>query len=261
MATTMKTTKKQQSSFSQLITVYGQNSVREALENEDLDCHKLHVDETRKDKPGIALIIKLANERDLPRRFHKSKRLAQISKNGRQDQGVALDVRCPKFQELEDHLQQTQTHTNLVALDGITNPKNVGIIIRSATAAGLDGVVYPRHNTPRLGPLVIQSSAGTVFKAPIIWCDSLKEALNKCIENDFEIVLLSEKSNYSLFDMPSMKKVVYVLGGESTGNSIETKQLASQTVSIPMDNNVESLNVAAAASILFYSIKYNRLYH
>ncbi|MDG1986626.1 MAG: 23S rRNA (guanosine(2251)-2'-O)-methyltransferase RlmB [Halieaceae bacterium] len=258
-ANTMKTTKKPKSHFKNIITVYGQNSVQEALENSDLDCQKMHVAVERKDKPNLAELIKLAKQRNLPISLHKTKKLAQISKNSRQDQGIALDVRCPKFQELEDHLKKSMTHNNLVALDGITNPKNVGIIIRSATAAGMNGVLYPRYRSPQISPLVIQSSAGTVFKAPIIRCNTLEEALKKYLEIGFEIVVLDEKSSHSLFDMPYIKKAIYVLGGESSGSSFSIQKLSSHTVSIPMRNDVESLNVAAAASILFYSIKQNSL--
>ena len=59
--------------------------------------------------------------------------------------------------------------------------------------------------------------------------------------------------------MPHKKRAIYVLGGESSGSSFSIKKLSSHTISIPMKNDVESLNVAAAASILFYSIKQNRL--
>ncbi len=255
----MKSTKKQKSLFNSIITVYGQNSVQEALGNLDLDCHRMHVSVERKDKSSLAELIKLAKQRNLPISLHKAKKLAQISKNSRQDQGIALDVRCPKFQELEDHLQSSRTESNLVALDGVTNPKNVGIIIRSATAAGMDGILYPRYKSPQISPLVIQASAGTIFKAPIIRCDTIKDALKKYLEIGFKIVVLDEKSNHSLFDMPYIKKAIYVLGGESSGSSFSIQQISSHAVSIPMQNDVESLNVAAAASILFYSIKYNNL--
>ena len=217
----------------------------------------MHIALERKDKPSLTELIKLAKQRNLPISLHKAKKLSQISKNSRQDQGIALDVRCPKFQELEDHLKKSRTHNNLVAIDGITNPKNVGIIIRSATAAGMDGVLYPRYKSPQISPLVIQSSAGTVFKAPIIRCNTLEDALKKYSEIGYEIVILDEKSSQSLFDMPHIKKAIYVLGGESSGSSFSIQKLSSHTVSIPMKNDVESLNVAAAASILFYSIKQN----
>ncbi len=255
----MKLTRKQQSNYNQVITVYGQNSVQEALKNQDINCLKIHVDTQRKDKPRIKAIIKYAEARNLPIRFHTPKTLSQISKNARQDQGVALDIRCPSFLEHEVHLKITKINTHLVALDGITNPKNVGIVIRSATASGMDGVIYPRDSAPRIGPLVIQSSAGTIFRAPIIKCSKLEDALIKYLDNGFEVIVLNQKSKNSLFDMPAIDKAIYVLGGETTGHSRSTKQLASYTVSIPMENDVESLNVAATASILFYFVKYNRI--
>ncbi len=255
----MKAPRKYQSNYTQVVTIYGQNSVQEALENQNIHCLKIHVDKLRKHKPKIKVIIKLAEDRTLPIRFHSPHTLAQISKNARQDQGVALDIRCPSFLEHEVHVKETKINTNLVALDGITNPKNVGIIIRSATASGMDGIIYPKDSTPRIGPLVIQSSAGTIFKAPIIRCSNLEDALFKYLENGFEIIVLNQKSKNSLFDMPTIHKAIYVLGGESTGISLSTNQLASYTVSIPMENNVESLNVAATASILFYFVKYNRV--
>ena len=255
----MSATKKQKTHLKNIITVYGQNSVQEALGNLDLDCLRMHVAVERKDKPSLAELIELAKQRNLPISLHNAKKLAQISRNSRQDQGIALDVRCPKFQELEDHLQSSRTKNNLVALDGITNPKNVGMIIRSATAAGMDGVLYPRYKSPQISPLVIQASAGTIFKAPIIRCDTIVDAIKKYLEIGFKLVVLDEKSSHSLFDMPYIKKAIYILGGESSGSTFSIQELSSHTVSIPMRNDVDSLNVAAAASILFYSIKRNNL--
>ena len=198
--------------------------------------------------------MELAERRNLPIRIHPKGTLARISKNARQDQGVALDVRCPKYETATSYLSKAEKISNIVAIENITNPKNVGIILRSAVAAGISGLIYPRHNSPRLGPLVIQASAGAAFRAPIIWCDNLKDTLGEYASNGFQIVGLDPSSKNSLFDMIPPKRAIYILGGESEGISSESEKSLTQSVSIPMSGLVESLNVAVAGSLLSYFI-------
>ena len=242
--------------FSKIMTIYGQNSVRAALSNHSLDCRNMHVSVSKQNNAKIRNLIKLAEERDLYIKFYAEAELARISKNGRQDQGVALDVLCPNFQEVSTHASQLKDKSNLIAFDGITNPKNIGMIIRSTVAAGIDGIVYPQRNSPRLGPLVIQASAGTLFSAPILKCNSIEDAMHEYTKKDFQIFILDVKSKNTLLNMTFGERNMFILGGETLGTSPSVRRLANQTISIPMSNNVDSLNVAVAGSILSYFIRY-----
>ena len=237
------------------ITLYGRKPALEALSDASLSIHCLHLADSNRDSSIITQLIALATDRQIAIRYHDRMALSRISKNARQDQGVAVDVLCPRFASLSTLLDQLsrRRHT-LLALDGITNPQNVGMIIRSAAAAGIDGILYPQKGVASLGPLVIKASAGTVFRAPLILCEALTPALQALSDADSAIVTLDARSNTSLYDLETKKTTVFVLGGETNGVSAAAKALAQHTVSIPMANGVESLNVAVAAALVAFHL-------
>ena len=227
----------------------------ETLLDESLECHVLHLAQTNRDSGIITDIIKHAARRNVPVHRHTRKELARISKNGKQDQGIALDVICPNFAVFTQHVTEIRERPNarLLALDAITNPQNLGMIIRSAAAGEVDGILLPRKGCAALGPLVIKASAGTVFRAPIIRCDTLPEALTAYKNAGASICTLEGDSPQSLFDYKEPTLTVYVLGNETEGVSVEASSLADHRLRIPMRNGIESLNVAVAASLIAYA--------
>lgn len=244
-----------------LLTVYGRKAVLEALQDPVLDCRTLHL--ASSNRPGGVLrdILRAAQQRDVATREHSREALARISRNGRQDQGVALDVFCPAMRDLADYLAQLDAASanggvqRLLALDGVTNPQNMGMVIRSAAAAGVDGVLYADRGNPALGPLVIKASAGTVFRAPLLRCTDVAEAAATLLEQGFELYRLQAGGGRTLFDgAPFGERALFVLGGESAGLSPALRALPGEDVAIPMENGVESLNVAVSAALLAYTV-------
>jgi 23S rRNA (guanosine2251-2'-O)-methyltransferase len=240
--------------FDRVLTVYGRNPVLETLQNDTLVCHALHLAESNRDAGIIGEIKKCAQRLGVPIKFHSREALARISKNGKQDQGVALDVLCPKFRQLDDFLvEPTAQPRRLLALDGITNPQNLGMIIRSAAAGNVDGILLPRKGTASLGPLVIKASAGTLYRAPLLLCASLPEALRRCQQHGAQVCTLEANATDSLFEHMAQDFCIYVLGNETEGVSAAVGALADTRLSIPMCNGVESLNVAVTASLIAYA--------
>ena len=238
----------------QILTIYGRNAVFEALSDPTIACLRLHWATSNQKSPATKRILQASEARGIDVREHTRKTLSRISRNGKQDQGVALDITCEKFSsfdELKDSLSTSSLR--ILALDGITNPQNVGMIIRSAVAGGIDAILYPKKGVATLGPLVIKASAGIVFKAPIIPCDSLAPALEQLQIGGAAIATLEGNSATSLFTYRPAKSVVYVLGGESDGVSSQVSNLADIKLHIPMGSGVESLNVAVAASLVAYT--------
>ena len=139
-----------------------------------------------------------------------------------------------------------------VLLDGITNPQNVGMIIRSCCAAGINAIFYPKRSVAALGPLVIKGSAGTLFNAPIIQCEDARFTAQSLQACGFDIAVLDSHAETSLFDFKPAKPTVYVLGGETDGVDNTIKNAASVSLRIPMTNNVESLNVAVTAALVAF---------
>ena len=239
--------------YQKLLTVYGRKPVMEALQDKQLKIHRLHLAESNKPTGIIKDIVDAAMQREVEVVYHNRQSLSRISKNSKQDQGVAADVHMEKSLTLDEFLSQTHGHFRLLALDSITNPQNVGMIIRSACAGNIDGIVIPEKGCASLSPLVIKASAGTVFKAPILRCNSLIDALKALQQHSAEICVLSSHAKQSLFDCRTDQSAVYVLGNETDGVSKAVFELSDRQIMIPMNNGVESLNVAITAALIAFS--------
>lgn len=239
--------------FDRMLTIYGRKPVLETLQDTSLACHALHLAESNREAGIVADIRQQAQKNGVPIKIHSREALARISKNGKQDQGVALDVLCPSFQQLPHYLSEpTQKPQRLLALDGINNPQNLGMILRSAAAGDIDGIILPQKGTAALGPLVIKASAGTLYRAPLLLHSALPEALKLCQNKGAQICILEADAPLSLFYHRAEAFCVYVLGNETDGVSAQVKALADASLSIPMRNGVESLNVAVTASLIAY---------
>ncbi len=128
------------------------------------------------------------------------------------------------------------------------------MILRTATAAGLDGIVVPRRGVASLDPLVVKASAGVAFRAPILTAHTALEAAQDLVAHGYRLVGLDADSAENLFDADLDAPVGIVLGGETNGISPEVIDLLSLSVRIPMAADVESLNVAAAAAVVCFEL-------
>ena len=237
--------------FDSVITLYGRNVVTEVLEDESIEVHKLHLASSNRDE-GVILDIKgMAEARNIEIKIHTKEQLSRISKNAKQDQGVAIDIIAPNYQKSEKIEEQLGDSFRLLALDGVQNPQNLGMIVRSAAAGHIDGIILPTNSSAKISPLVIKASAGTLFKIPIFYCKTLEAPLAKLGENS-EIYALSSHAKDDIYSVSTGNRVVFVLGNESEGVSPEVSRLCNQSLSIPMQRGVESLNVAVTAALLAF---------
>ena len=240
--------KEKKAFFEKIITLYGRNVVVEMLQDNSIEIHKLHMASSNKPDGAIKKILRLAKERNIEITHHEKNALARISKNAKQDQGVAIDIisksylNAAKLKELNSF--------RLIALDGIHNPQNLGMIIRSCAAGSVDGIILPKKNSAKISPLVVKASAGTLFKLPIYFCDKLEDVLESM--HDTNIYALSLDASESLYNVKEKKKSIYVLGNESEGVSEEVAALCNKKLIIPMQRDVESLNVAVTAALIAF---------
>lgn len=239
--------------FEKIITIYGRNAVLEALEDQNATPLTLHLSKSNLDANVLDKIKALATQKSCEIKMHDKASLSRISKNAKQDQGVALDIESPNYQSALDYLDEMPMHAKIIALDGITNPQNLGMIIRSIAASKVTAIILPKKNSAKISPLVIKASAGALFKAKILYCDSLESILPKYQSLGFETFMLSSHTNQSLFDLGPIPRAIYVLGNESEGVSKEVEALCSKRIAIPMENGVESLNVAVTAALIAFN--------
>jgi 23S rRNA (guanosine2251-2'-O)-methyltransferase len=146
----------------------------------------------------------------------------------------------------------------LVLLDGVTNPANVGMVVRSAAGAGLDGTVLPRAGSPDVGPLLVRASAGVALRAPLLRCATASAAVDALTAAGVTPVGLRAHGAPSLFDGPLPDRAAYVLGNESEGLSPAVAGRLPEWRSIPLAGGVESLNVAATAAVVAFEASRRR---
>lgn len=247
---------RKKSFFDSLLTIYGRKPVLEVLLDPTVPVYRLHLADSNKPGGIIAEIEAAARARSVEILHHDKQALSRISRNSREDQGVAADLQLPRYQTLEgwldDQDQPAAAELRLLALDRVTNPQNVGMLIRSACAGGIDGVLLPRQGCAPLSPLVIKASAGTLFRCPLLRCDELAPALQRLQQHGFAVATLSSHARDDLFGWNQPGPRVYVLGNETDGVSPAVGALADQQIRIPMANGVESLNVAVTAALIAY---------
>lgn len=245
---------RRKAAFERCLTVYGRKTVLEALQSPGVRCERLHLARSNRGAPILDEILDLARARGAEIREHDRQELARISRHAREDQGVAADIAWPGYQPLESLLGQALAPgACLIAVDGITNPQNLGMLIRSATAGGCAGILLPREGGCDLGSLAIKASAGTVFRATILRCRRLSEGLESLSRHGWLVSALRADARKSLFAEMDARPRVFVLGGESGGVGKETLALAGEHVSVPMAGGVESLNVAVTAALVAYA--------
>lgn len=238
--------------FDQLLTVFGRKTVLEALQETTIPAYRLHLASTNRIDTTIKKIIDLAEQRNIEIHQHSRQELSRISRNQKQDQGVALDLACPHYGDYQHYLKQVPDKFCLIALDRVTNPQNLGMVIRSICASPIDGLLLPSKGCAPLSPLVIKASAGTLFRCPIYRCDSLPRALKEFAAINTSIATLNAARGTSLANYRPPARTIYVLGNESDGVSDEVSALATEQINIPMANGVESLNVAVTAALLAF---------
>jgi 23S rRNA (guanosine2251-2'-O)-methyltransferase len=236
------------------LTLYGRRPVLEALEDLSLPAARLHVSERAQ---GLGPIVAAATTRGIPVERVRPERVARISGNGRQDQGVALDLAPPGFETLAAFLARPYPERAaagpLFVCDGITTPANLGLVIRSVTAAG-GAVVVPDRGTARLGPLVVKASAGTILRATVLRSATAAQAVGDLTDAGFLVAGLDARAPRTLWEAELAPPLALVLGGETAGLSREVQPLLHDKVALPLAGGVESLNVACAATAVAFEL-------
>ncbi|HEX4724449.1 MAG TPA: RNA methyltransferase [Pseudonocardiaceae bacterium] len=235
------------------VTVYGRKPVLEVLADPGLTVDKVVLADNAR---GAAAdeILRAADARGVVVQRASAHRVKVLAGNGKQDQGVLADVVAPRMRPLSVALSARSLPRSVLVLDGITTPANVGMIIRTATAAGLGGIVVPRRGVASLDPLVVKASAGVAFRAPLLRCATADEAVGALRTAGYRVFGLAGDARKSVFEADFGGLAAFVLGGETAGVGADVRGLVHEWVSIPMAGGVESLNVASAAAVLCFEL-------
>lgn len=178
--------------------------------------------------------------------------------NGAVHQGLAIEVEEYEYWDLQDLLYKAKEKVEpglLVALDQITDPHNVGAVLRSAAAFGADGMILPRRRSAGLGATAWKVSAGAAAHVPTARVTNLVDALNRCKDEGFFVVGLDGDADVSVRGLDlATEPLVVVTGAEGRGLSRLVRETCDLIVSIPTTSKVESLNAAVATGIVLYEV-------
>ncbi|USX51007.1 RNA methyltransferase [Lentzea sp. HUAS12] len=234
------------------VTVYGRKPVLEALDDPALSVDKVVLADTARG-PAAREILDAARSRGVAVQRATAQRVKVLAGNGKQDQGVLADVVAPRMKPLALALEEGGLKSVLV-LDGITTPANVGMILRTATAAGIDGIVVPRRGVASIDPLVVKASAGVAFRAPVLRCGTSAEASALLRASGFPLHALDSHASDTIYSASFPARAAFVLGSETAGITEDVRPHITSWLSIPMAAGVESLNVASAAAVLCFEL-------
>jgi len=201
--------------------------------------------------PRIQEIVDLCRDHSVPVRFEPREMLDRLSK-GIPHQGVVAFGAVHEFVELSEVSEGTQL---LVVLDGVEDPHNLGAIIRTAHAAGVDAVIVPERRAAPLTETVERAAAGALEYLPVARVTNVTQALEKLKGQGYWIYGLDERGTENYDTVAYAQPTVIVLGGEGKGIHQGVQKHCDVLVKIPMAGEVPSLNVSVAAGVVLFELR------
>ena len=237
--------------------IEGRQAVRELLLAGRRRVHEIVISDDLDDNPVMADILDLAADQRVPVRKIARRELEREARS-EAPQGVIAFAAELVEADLADFVGRSSENRRpfIVAVDGVTDPGNLGAILRSCDGAGVDGVVLPRHRAVHITPTAAKSAAGAVEYVPMCIVGGLPTALRQLKEAGVWIVGLHDSADKSIFDIGDLAKepICLVLGAEGPGLSRLVRERCDVLVSIPMLGSLSSLNVSAATALATYEI-------
>jgi 23S rRNA (guanosine2251-2'-O)-methyltransferase len=240
--------------------VEGRQAVRELLIAQRRKVHEVWISSDLQHSDAVDDIEALAAANRVPVAYVARKKLEAAARS-EAPQGVLARAASLPEAELTAFLRRTPGRPPfLVAIDGVTDPGNLGAILRNCDGAGVDGVVVPRHRAVHVTPTVAKAAAGAVEHVPIAVVPGLPAALARVREAGIWVVGLDDAADRSLFDLGDLaaEGICLVLGAEGPGLSRLVRERCDMIVSIPMRGRLSSLNVSAAGALATYEVARHR---
>ena len=233
--------------------VAGRNSVVEALRAK-IPAKELVIAERAEIDERIAEAIRLAKNADLPIKEVPRGQLDGLT-GTTTHQGIALVIKPFHYSPFTELLEKAKKPGLLIGLDGVTDPHNLGAIVRSAAAFGADGVVIPERRNAAMTGSAWKSSAGAAARLPISQVTNMVRSIEDAKKAGFFVVGLDADGDESLPNFSLATESVYlIVGSEGKGISRLAREKCDLVLSIPMESSVESLNASVATAVVMYWI-------
>ena len=239
-----------------LDTLYGIHAVMEALKSKKRHVIQLYVADNKAGHRAVEEIIRMAKRSNVKIDRMDLKMMDKLTK-GANHQGVLAKVQPVRVMKLSNAIYEAEGKKDdlWLAVDEMTDPQNLGAIIRSAACLGFSTIILPQRRTVGLTPAVYKVASGAVENVNIVEVANLSNALLDLKEEGFWIYG-ADMDGQSIAKTDYASPAVLVIGSEGTGIREKTAEYCDQIISIPQvrQGNVDSLNAAAAASIIMYDM-------
>jgi 23S rRNA (guanosine2251-2'-O)-methyltransferase len=240
--------------------VEGRQAVRELLIAGTRKTREVFLAGDLDDAPILDDIIDLADEAKVPIKEISRGRFESMAKTESPQGVVALAAPLPNY-EIEELIDSKASDPKpfLLVVDGVTDPGNLGAILRSAECAGITGVILPRHRSARVTPAVTKTAAGAIEHLRIATASGIPAALGRLRESGIWLVGLDAGGSTPLYDLKiADQPIALVLGSEGRGLSRLARERCDELVHIPLQGVLSSLNVSTAAAIAAFEVSRHR---
>ena len=231
--------------------VYGKNAVVEILKG-NLSVNKIWICETARNTHEV---IEHAKEKNVPIKTVNKSKITSLVSDEVNHQGIVAEIAKKEYMELDELLDACKDkEAFFIILDGVEDPHNLGAIIRTADAAGVDGIIIPKHGAVGATSTVYKVSAGALERMNICRVTNLSQAIETLKKNNIWIAGVDMVAKEVYSESTLKGPIALVLGGEGKGLSLKLKDNCDFTIKIPMNSKANSLNVSVSAAITIYEI-------
>ncbi len=234
--------------------IWGTHPVHERLKNNPELVQKILVKYGGQGNARQA-IIDLARSRSVSVHFEKEEVLEHIVGHGHH-QGIVAYIKEVSYKTLEDILSYVSptTYGLILVLDGIVDPQNLGSLIRSGHAAGIQGVVIPKDRSAQVTGTVEKVAAGALTYVPVARVTNIVRALETLKEAGYWVIGTATEADKTIYETDFKTNVALVIGSEAKGIRPLVQRHCDLMVSIPMLGKVSSLNAAVAGAVILFEI-------
>lgn len=232
--------------------IYGRKPIEEKLRSSAEEIEKIFLRKGLQ-KGSIGKILDLASGNRIPVIEVPGTKLHEMV-GSVNDQGIVASVSMSEYQDFDTWLDSIKPNKEMaiLLLDEIEDPHNFGAILRTAAATGISAVIVSKHRQAPVNAAVYKTSAGTAGRIPIVRTVNLNQAILRLKENQFWIAGLDSEGDSHLWDQTFDVPMAFVIGNEGKGMRKKTGEHCDFLLSIPMHNNVESLNASVTAALVCY---------
>jgi 23S rRNA (guanosine2251-2'-O)-methyltransferase len=238
--------------------LFGFHAIAARMRTHEASLQALWVDQERDDQ-RLRHLVAQAESRGVRVLAADAARLDRMV-HGARHQGVVAEIAdtAPRWGSLEDLLDALPEPALVVVLDGVTDPHNLGAVLRVADGAGAHAVIAPRDRAAGVSASVARVAAGAAETVPYYMVPNLARELRALKERGLWTIGLAEDGSREIYDVAMDQSVALVLGAEGSGLRRLTRELCDELVHIPMRGAVSSLNVSVAAGVCLYEARRQR---